>query len=389
MYALLNDLVQLDKGNYWLSITIGLLREQQLSETRVATTPAELKRLSTLDVTFLVEHQAGLEAGFTDQQYLDQGASLVERDKVLLADVLLVLRLPSSEDLQKIRPDALLIGLLEPFANSSQFEQLASGGVNAISVELIPRISRAQSMDALSSQANIAGYRAVIEALHHYGRFVPLMMTAAGTARPAKIIVLGVGVAGLQAIATARRLGGQVEAFDVRPETREQVLSLGAKFIDIDLDEQGSGEGGYARELSDQARQRQQSELESRLQQADIIITTALIPGKPAPVLVTEAAVKGMRAGTVIVDMAAANGGNCPLSEPDKVVTKHGVVLVGETNLPGRLPGDASSFYGRNLSNLLELLLTTDDSGDIQLGLDLEDEIIDGCLLVYQGQLRH
>lgn len=355
----------------------------------MATTPAEIKRLSKLDVTFWVERQAGVAAGFADQDYLEQGASLLDRDQVLAADILLVLRMPSTDDLERIKSGTLLIGLLEPFTNSSQFELLASRGVNAISVELIPRISRAQSMDALSSQANIAGYRAVIEALHHYGRFVPLMMTAAGTARPAKIIVLGVGVAGLQAIATARRLGGQVEAFDVRPETREQVLSLGAKFIDIDLEEQGSGEGGYARELSDEAKQRQQAELVDRLQQADIIITTALIPGKPAPVLVTEQAVKGMRAGTVIVDMAAANGGNCPLSEPDKVVTRHGVVLIGETNLPGLLPGDASSFYGRNLSNLLELLLSMDDSDDIQIGLDLEDEIIDGCLVVFDGKLRH
>ena len=355
----------------------------------MATTPAEIKRLSKLDVTFWVERQAGVAAGFADQDYLEQGASLLDRDQVLAADILLVLRMPSTDDLERIKSGTLLIGLLEPFTNASQFELLASRGVNAISVELIPRISRAQSMDALSSQANIAGYRAVIEALHHYGRFVPLMMTAAGTARPAKIIVLGVGVAGLQAIATARRLGGQVEAFDVRPETREQVLSLGAKFIDIDLEEQGSGEGGYARELSDEAKQRQQAELVDRLQQADIIITTALIPGKPAPVLVTEQAVKGMRAGTVIVDMAAANGGNCPLSEPDKVVTRHGVVLIGETNLPGLLPGDASSFYGRNLSNLLELLLSMDDSDDIQIGLDLEDEIIDGCLVVFDGKLRH
>ena len=355
----------------------------------MATTPAEIKRLSKLDVTFWVERQAGVAAGFADQDYLEQGASLLDRDQVLAADILLVLRMPSTDDLERIKSGTLLIGLLEPFTNASQFELLASRGVNAISVELIPRISRAQSMDALSSQANIAGYRAVIEALHHYGRFVPLMMTAAGTARPAKIIVLGVGVAGLQAIATARRLGGQVEAFDVRPETREQVLSLGAKFIDIDLEEQGSGEGGYARELSDEAKQRQQAELVDRLQQADIIITTALIPGKPAPVLVTEQAVKGMRAGTVIVDMAAANGGNCPLSEPDKVVTRHGVVLIGETNLPGLLPGDASSFYGRNLSNLLELLLSMDDSDDIQIGLDLEDEIIDGCLVVFDGKLRN
>jgi len=295
---------------------------------------------------------------------------------------------PEQADLEQMKSGTLLIGFLNPYGDPDFLQQLAQRGIDGCAMELIPRISRAQSMDALSSQANIAGYRAVIEALHHYSRFVPLMMTSAGTAKPARIVVLGVGVAGLQAIATARRLGGQVEAFDVRSETREQVTSLGAKFIDIDLGEQAEGEGGYAQELSAEAKQRQQEGLTKRLQQADIIITTAQIPGKPAPVLVTEETVKGMRPGSVIVDMAAANGGNCPLSEADQVVTRHGVTLVGDTNLPARLANDASSFYGRNLTHLLELLLQAEESTTATVNLDLDDEIIVGCLAVHAGKLR-
>lgn len=371
-----------------MSVVIGVLREQRAGETRVATTPAEVNRLKKLGVTFLVENGAGIRAGYGDQLYADEGASIVERDAVLAANIVLAVQAPDAADLEQMKRGSLLVGLLNPYADPGFLRQLATLGIDAVAMELIPRISRAQSMDALSSQANIGGYRAVIEALHHYGRFIPLMMTSAGTARPARIVVLGVGVAGLQAIATSRRLGAQVEAFDVRSETREQVISLGAKFIDIDLGEEGNGGGGYAQELSAQAKQRQQAGLTERLQQADIIITTALIPGKPAPVLVTEEVVRGMRAGSVIVDMAAANGGNCPLTEADQVVVRHGVTLVGETNLPARLASDASSFYGRNLTHLLELLLAVDEESLALVNLDVEDEIIAGCLAVHQGEVR-
>lgn len=371
-----------------MSVVIGVLREQRAGETRVATTPAEVNRLKKLGVTFLVENGAGIRAGYADQLYADEGASIVERDAVLAAKIVLAVQAPDAADLEQMKRGSLLVGLLNPYADPGFLRQLATLGVDAVAMELIPRISRAQSMDALSSQANIGGYRAVIEALHHYGRFIPLMMTSAGTARPARIVVLGVGVAGLQAIATARRLGAQVEAFDVRSETREQVISLGAKFIDIDLGEEGNGGGGYAQELSAQAKQRQQAGLAERLQQADIIITTALIPGKPAPVLVAEEVVRGMRAGSVIVDMAAANGGNCPLTEADQVVVRHGVILVGATNLPARLASDASSFYGRNLTHLLELLLAVDEESLALVNLDVEDEIIAGCLAVHQGEVR-
>lgn len=371
-----------------MSVVIGVLREQRAGETRVATTPAEVNRLKKLGVTFLVENGAGIRAGYADQLYADEGASIVERDAVLAANIVLAVQAPDAADLEQMKRGSLLVGLLNPYADPGFLRQLATLGIDAVAMELIPRISRAQSMDALSSQANIGGYRAVIEALHHYGRFIPLMMTSAGTARPARIVVLGVGVAGLQAIATSRRLGAQVEAFDVRSETREQVISLGAKFIDIDLGEEGNGGGGYAQELSAQAKQRQQAGLTERLQQADIIITTALIPGKPAPVLVTEEVVRGMRAGSVIVDMAAANGGNCPLTEADQVVVRHGVTLVGATNLPARLASDASSFYGRNLTHLLELLLAVDEESPALVNLDVEDEIIAGCLAVHQGEVR-
>jgi NAD(P) transhydrogenase subunit alpha len=264
---------------------------------------------------------------------------------------------------------------------------MAAAGLTAFALEAAPRTTRAQSMDVLSSQANIAGYKAVMLAAHHYQRFFPMLMTAAGTVKAARVVILGVGVAGLQAIATARRLGAQVEAFDVRPETREQVVSLGAKFIDIDLGESGAGAGGYARELSAEAQRRQQELLGGRLQAADVIITTALIPGRPAPVLVPEAVVQGMRPGSVIVDLAAASGGNCPLTEVDRVVEKHGVTLVGITDYPSRVATDASAFYARNLLNLLELVLRKDEAG-ARIELDMQDEIIAAALAVQAGTVR-
>jgi NAD(P) transhydrogenase subunit alpha len=285
-----------------------------------------------------------------------------------------------------MKKGSLLLSHIEPFNNDGCMEKLAEAGVNAMGLELIPRISRAQSMDVLSSQANIAGYRAVIEAASHFGKFFPTLMTSAGSAKAAKVIVLGVGVAGLQAIATARRLGGNVEAFDVRPEVKEQVQSLGAKFIDIDLGEDGSGSGGYAKELTEEAKAKQQAALQEKLKKADIVITTALIPGRPAPLLVTEEAVKGMAPGSVIVDMAAANGGNCALTEKNQTAVKHDVILIGNTNLLANMPGDASNFYGRNLINLLALIIKAEEPPVINL--DLEDEIIATALVTHEGSVR-
>jgi NAD(P) transhydrogenase subunit alpha len=241
-------------------------------------------------------------------------------------------------------------------------------------------------MDVLSSQANIAGYRAVIEATSRYGRFFPLMMTSAGSSKPAKVMVLGAGVAGLQAIATAKRLGGSIEAYDVRAEVKEQIQSLGAKFVELDVGEEGSGKGGYAKELSEEGKKRQQQLLTERLKKCDIIISTANIPGRKAPVLITEEAVQGMRAGSVIIDMAAANGGNCPLSEAGKIVVKHGVTLVGHTNYPAMMPADSSNFYGNNLINLLGILVEAKD-GKLHLNLNLQDDIIAAILVTHKGDL--
>jgi NAD(P) transhydrogenase subunit alpha len=257
---------------------------------------------------------------------------------------------------------------------------MVENGVTVLGMERMPRISRAQSMDALSSQSNIAGYRAVIEAAARYGRFFPMMMTSAGSAKPARLVVLGAGVAGLQAIATARRLGADVHAYDVRPETKEQIESLGAKAIELDLGESGAGEGGYAKELSDEAKAKQQQLLADELAKAHVIITTALIPCRPAPELITEEVVQLMRDGSVIVDLAAANGGNCKLTEADEIVVRHGVILVGHTNYPSMVPADASGFYAKNLANLLEIMVDKTDSGPALKDLS-EDEITKAMLV--------
>jgi len=290
------------------------------------------------------------------------------------ADILVKVRKPTLDEVQRIPADTILIAHVESCETDETLKALLDKGVTYLAMERIPRISRAQSMDALSSQSNISGYRAVIEAASLYGRFLPMMMTSAGSAKPAKLIVLGAGVAGLQAIATARRMGADVSAYDVRPETKEQIESLGAKAIELDVGESGSGEGGYAKELSDEAKAKQQQLLADELSKAHVIITTALIPCRPAPVLITEEVVKNMREGSVIVDLAAATGGNCPLSEADKVVTKHGVILVGHTNYPSMVPSDASAFYAGNIMNLLSIMVDSTEQGLVLKELN-EDEI--------------
>lgn len=367
---------------------IGVPKETRAGERRVAATPDSVKRIlsKTKDAKILVESGAGAEAFFPNEQYTAVGAEIVDRKQALDADIVLKVHRPSESEMGLMHKGALLISLIEPFNSDGLMEKLAAAGINAIGLELIPRISRAQSMDVLSSQANIAGYRAVLEAAHHFGRFFPTMMTAAGSAKPARVIVLGAGVAGLQAIATAKRLGANVEAFDVRQEVKEQIQSLGAKFIDIDLGESGAGQGGYAKELSPEAKARQQQALTERLKKADIVIATALIPGKPAPELITEEAVKGMAPGSIIVDLAAANGGNCKLTEADKTVVKHNVTLIGNTNLLASMPGDSSNFYGRNLVNLLALIVKAEEPP--KLHLDLEDEIVAKSLVTHDGTVR-
>lgn len=367
---------------------IGVPKETSEGENRVAATPDSIKKFSSKNkgIQFLIETGAGDRAHFSDESYKAVGAEIVDRKTALSAKIVLKVNRLESNDISGLSKDSLVISLVDPFTDDGYLENLAKSGASAIGLELIPRISRAQSMDVLSSQANIAGYRAVLEASNRFGRFFPMMMTSAGSARPAKVIILGVGVAGLQAIATAKRLGANVEAFDVRPEVKEQVQSLGAKFIEIDLGESGAGEGGYAKELSEEAKARQEAGLAEKMKTADIIITTALIPGRPAPVLIKSAVVEGMRHGSVIVDLAAPNGGNCELTEKGTVTTKHGIILVGVTNFVSLMPSDSSDFFARNLTNLLALVIKAGETPEMIL--DLEDEIIAGSLAVHSGEVR-
>ena len=368
---------------------LGILKETTPGETRVSITPDTAKKLIKSGLKITLERGAGIAAGFPDADYEAAGVTLADTTGVLASDIITRVRKPSEIEISKFKKGSVLISWLEPYNQDGTLEKLAQAGVSAFSMELIPRTSRAQSMDALSSQANIAGYRAVLEAACHYPRFFPVMMTSAGSAKAVQVAVLGAGVAGLQAIATARRLGARVEAFDVRPETREQIESLGAKFMDLQVGEEGTGQGGYAKALSEEAQKRQQAALAERLKKMDVVISTANIPGRKAPVLITEDAVKGMRAGSVIVDLAAENGGNCPLSEAGKVVQKHGVTLVGHTNYPALMPGDASSFYAKNIANLLGLMIKpAADGKPLEFLIDLADDIIEGSLAVHAGEVR-
>ncbi len=354
---------------------LGAPKETLDGESRVAITPEVAKKLIGKGLEVLVEAGAGEGAHYHDPAYVEAGAQLVDRATALGCDIVAKVRRPSAEDAAAMREGAIFIGMMETCGEDEVAAALHAHNITVMALERIPRISRAQSMDVLSSQANIAGYRAVIEAAAHYERFVPLMMTAAGSAKPARIVVLGVGVAGLQAIATARRLGGEVFAYDIRPETREQIESLGAKPIDLDIGESGSGEGGYARELSDEAKARQQQLLADELAKAHIIITTAQIPCRPAPQLVAPEVVERMREGSVIVDMAAGSGGNCPLSRADQVVNEHGVLIVGHTNYPSMMATDASAFFAHNIANLLGIMLDrAEDGAPVLKDLD-QDEI--------------
>ena len=361
---------------------IGVPAETLAGETRVALTPDVAKKLLAKGLEVIVEKGAGDKAHFHDPQYANAGVVLATRNEALSADIVLKVRRPEAADVADMREGSVYISHLESCADQDDPEigAMLAKGIRVLAMERIPRISRAQAMDALSSQSNIAGYRAVIEAAAQYGRFMPVMMTSAGSAKPARVVVLGAGVAGLQAIATARRLGADVHAYDVRPETREQIQSLGAKVIELDLGESGAGEGGYAKELSDEAKRRQQELLSDELAKAHIIITTALIPCRPAPRLIPESVVERMREGSVIVDLAAATGGNCELTEAGKVVTRHGVIIVGHTNFPSMVPSDASAFYAQNLFNLLGIMVDTDDEG-LSLKVLEEDEITLGALV--------
>lgn len=369
---------------------LGIPAETRPHETRVAATPETIKKLTAGGFhSVQVQAGAGVRASIPDEQYVAAGATIVAQaaDIYREADIVLKVRAPDADELAHMRAGQMLIGLLQPH-DPAGIAALAAKGLTAFAMEALPRISRAQSMDVLSSQANIGGYKAVLIAADTYARMMPMLMTAAGTVKAARVIVMGVGVAGLQAIATAKRLGAVVEATDVRAETKEQVESLGGKFIEVPLTEAekelARGQGGYAREMGDDYRSRQAALVAERIKQADIVITTALIPGRPAPVLVTEDMVKSMKAGSVIVDMAVEQGGNCPLSELNQTVIKHGVHIIGIANLPALVAADASALYARNLINFLALML---DPKTGELKLALEDDIVAGTMVCTSGEV--
>lgn len=365
---------------------ISVLKERRPGETRVAATPETVKKLIGLGHSVTIETGAGTVAGFPDSSFTDAGATIggSAADASKGADIVFKVRRPQPDEVGALPDGTALIALMEPFAfPADEIAALNAKKIAALSMEFTPRITRAQSMDALSSQSNLAGYRAVIEGAQIYGRAMPMMMTAAGTVAPAKVFIMGAGVAGLQAIATARRLGAVVTANDVRPAAKEQVASLGAKFIAVEDEEFKAAEtsGGYAKEMSAEYQAKQAALTASHIAKQDIVITTALIPGRPAPVLITEEMVKTMKPGAVIVDMAVSQGGNCPLSKPDEVVDVNGVKVAGFSNLPARLPADSSSLYAKNLLAFLPLITAEDGA----LTLDTEDEVVVAMLLTRNG----
>lgn len=366
---------------------IGIPMETFAGETRVAVTPETVKKLKAQGHTLRVQSGAGLSASVTDEAYVAVGAEITDAAGALGADMVLKVRAPNADERALMKPGAALVGMLNPF-DKDGLQGMTDAKLTAFALEAAPRTTRAQSMDVLSSQANLAGYKAVMIAADKYQRIFPMLMTAAGTVKAARVVILGVGVAGLQAIATAKRLGAVIEASDVRPSVKEQVESLGAKFIDVPYEtaeekEAAEGVGGYARPMPQSWLDRQKVEVAKRVAAADIVITTALIPGRAAPVLVTEEMVKAMKPGSVIVDLAAPAGGNCPLTEAGKTVVKHGVTLVGETNLPALVAADASALYARNVLDFLKLVFNKEG----QFHVDLEDDIVKACLMCRDGQL--
>ena len=368
-----------------MALRIAVLSERAAGENRVALSPETAKKFAALGAVVAVEQGAGLRAAVTDEAYREAGAEVGSAAAVIKdADIVLGVQAPDVALLAGAKPGAWVAATFDPFRDRERVEAYAKAGLEALSMEFMPRITRAQSMDVLSSQSNLAGYKAVLTAANTYGRAFPMMMTAAGTIAPAKVFIMGVGVAGLQAIATARRLGAVVTATDVRPAAKEQVASLGAKFIAVEDEEFKAAEtaGGYAKQMSPEYQAKQAELTASHITKQDIVITTALIPGRAAPVLVTEEMVKTMKPGSVIVDMAVSQGGNCPLSKPDEIVDVNGVKVAGFSNLPARLPADASSLFAKNLLAFLPLVTAEDGS----LNLDTDDEIVTAMLLTRNGE---
>jgi NAD(P) transhydrogenase subunit alpha len=358
---------------------IGVPKETADGERRVALVPEVVRKLVAKGIDVVVEPGAGAAALIPDELFTEAGATTGEP---WATDVIVKVAPPSEQEISKLGDGSILIGFLAPLTSPETTQALAAAKATAFAMESVPRISRAQSMDALSSQSNVAGYRAALLGAQHMGRFYPMLMTAAGTIPPAKVLVLGAGVAGLQALATARRLGAQTTGYDVRPEVGEQVQSLGAQFLDLGVE--ASGEGGYARELTDEERAQQQQALTDAIKGFDVVITTALVPGRAAPKLVTAEAVEGMKAGSVIIDLAGESGGNCELTEPGQTVVKHDVTIVSPLNLPASMPEHASQLYARNVLALLELFLYE----DVALKLDFDYEIVAGACVVRAGEIQ-
>jgi NAD(P) transhydrogenase subunit alpha len=376
---------------------IGVPLETAAGETRVAVTPETAKKLKAQGHTIRVQSGAGVSASVTDAAYEAAGAEITDASGAFGCELVLKVRAPLHSELSLMKTGANLVGMLNPF-DSDGLHRLAGAGITSFALEAAPRTTRAQSMDVLSSQANIAGYKAVMIAADKYQRFFPMLMTAAGTVKAARVVILGVGVAGLQAIATAKRLGAVIEASDVRPSVKEQIESLGGKFIEVSYDtpeekEAAEGVGGYAKPMPASWLARQQVEVAKRVALADVVISTALIPGRAAPTLITEAMVKSMKPGSVIVDIAAGKGpdlaggltgGNCPLSEADKTVVKHGVTIVGETNLPALVAADASALYARNVLDFLKLVFTKEGTFNVPM----DDDIVAACLMTQGGEVK-
>jgi NAD(P) transhydrogenase subunit alpha len=368
---------------------IGVPKETAAGEHRVALVPEVVSKLGAKGLDVLVQSGAGADALLPDAAFAEAGAQIIGTPEhpdpadIWAADVVVKIAPPDAEEIRRLGSGSILIGFLAPLSSPQTTRALADAGATAFAMEAIPRISRAQAMDALSSQSNVAGYRAALLGAEQMGRFYPMLMTAAGTIPPAKVLVLGVGVAGLQALATAKRLGARTTGYDVRPEVAEQVESLGAQWLDLGLE--ASGEGGYARELTEEERATQQRALTEAIKGFDVVITTALVPGRPAPRLVTAEAVEGMKAGSVIVDMAGEAGGNCELTEPGETVVRHDVKILSPLNLPAGMPEHSSQLFARNVQALLDLFVGEDG----ELHLDFDDEIVSGACIVRDGEIVH
>ncbi len=364
-----------------------ILKETIVGETRVAATPKTILELIDSGLIVYVESGAGNESCFSDQDYIEAGAQIKEDAKSTLNGANLILKVvpPTLDEIELFPNDTIFISFFQTTNETKTVLKLRDKNITSFSMHLIPRTTLAQSMDALSSQANIAGYKAVLVGASHLSVYMPLLMTAAGTIAPAKVLIIGAGVAGLQAIATANRLGAQVEAFDVRPEVKEQVESLGAKFVEVESENiEGVGEGGYAKETSDDYKKQQELKIKERAMKSDLVITTALIPGKPSPTLINKDIVENMKMGSVIVDLASENGGNCELTQKDEIITHKGVIIDGTSNFPATMQTHASQLYSKNISSFVKHMLK-----EGELNLDLKDEIIAGAMFTHKGEITH